>query len=146
MKKLLVLGTFACLTVSGVAMARDTVLHLPLADVLAMPEAKEKLDPSIHIYLSGSKTPPTQKQFVEVVTNRKTNAFNKTDEVACRWVALSALIELQEAAKRQGANAVMDVVSYYKKQPFTSATEYECHAGALIAGVALKGKVATVAQ
>ena len=32
-------------------------------------------------------------------------------------------------------------MSYYKKNPYTSETQYECHAGNLIAGVALKGDI-----
>ena len=81
----------------------------------------------------------------EDVTNKKTNAANKTDEQACRWVALSALRVLQDGAKSRGANAVVDIVSYYKKNEFKSASNYECYAGSILAGVALKGTYATVA-
>jgi hypothetical protein len=35
----------------------------------------------------------------------------------------------------------VNIVSYYRKQVFASDTLYECHAGAIIAGVALKGTV-----
>jgi uncharacterized protein YbjQ (UPF0145 family) len=54
---------------------------------------------------------------------------------------LSALIELRANALEQGGNAVVNIVSYYKKVPFSSPTEYECHAGAFVAGVALKGTI-----
>jgi len=63
---------------------------------------------------------------------------------ACRWVALSALRALQDGAKSRGANAVVDIVSYYKKNEFKSTTSYECYAGAILAGVALKGTYAKV--
>ena len=36
--------------------------------------------------------------------------------------------------------------SYYKKNTVSSETEYECHAGAVIAGVALIGDVVTLAE
>ena len=75
-----------------------------------------------------------------MVSNSKTNASNKSDEVACRWAMLSALVELQEKARRVGATMVVGVESYYKKVPFISDTEYECHAGAIVAGVALRGQ------
>jgi uncharacterized protein YbjQ (UPF0145 family) len=78
------------------------------------------------------------------VSNRKTNAANKSDEEACRWAALSVLKEFQESAKKRGANAVVDIVSYYKKNEFKSASNYECYAGAFVAGVALKGTYAKV--
>ena len=77
-------------------------------------------------------------------TNRKTNALNKSDEEACRWVLMSALVALQDAAKDRGANAVVDIVSNYKGREYASATRYECGAGTLMAGVALKGTYATV--
>jgi hypothetical protein len=38
-----------------------------------------------------------------------------------------------------GANAVVNIISYYRKVPMSSDTQYECHAGTLMAGVALKG-------
>lgn len=127
------------------AMARDTELHLPLADVLDMPEAKEKLDGSVKFYLAGQKTPKVLKRLESDVSNRKTNGVGKADDVACRWAALSALIAFQDKAKQLGANAVVDLVSYYKKNETKSDTNYECHAGAVVVGVALKGSYANVA-
>ncbi|ANN66584.1 excinuclease [Bordetella bronchialis] len=102
-----------------------------------------KLDGSVKFYLAG--TGPSGKVLeANVVTNRKTNAFGKSDEKACDWAAQSALISLQEAAKKAGANAVINIVSYYKKNETRDPAKYECHAGAVIAGVALKGDLATV--
>lgn len=126
------------------AVARDTTLHIPLADVLDMPDAVGKLDPDIKFYLAGQATPKVVKRFSSDVTNPKTNGFNKSDEVACKWAALSALISLQERTKREGGNAVVDIVSYYKKVEYKSATDFECHAGAFVTGVALKGTSAKV--
>lgn len=126
--------------------ARDTVLHIPLADVLAMPEAKEKLDPKMRFFLAGQDTPAVMKSFSVGVSNPKTNGVGKTDEFGCKWAALSALISLQNSAKREGANAVIDIVSYYKKNEYKSATDFECHAGAIIIGVALRGTYAQVAE
>lgn len=142
---------FAALAASAVLMsapasARDTRHLLPFQDVLDMPEAKEKLDGSVRFYLAGAKTPKVLERKGDGVSNRKTNGVGKSDEEACRWAALSALIAFQETARSQGANAVVDIVSYYKKNEFSSATEYECHAGAVVVGVALKGNYANVAQ
>ena len=126
------------------AFARDTELKLPLADVLAMPEAQEKLDGSVKFFLAGAPTPKVLEKKGEDVSNKKTNGVGKTDEVACRWAALSALIAFQDKAKTLGANAVVDLVSYYKKNTFSSPTEYECHAGGMIVGVTLKGTYAKI--
>ena len=74
-------------------------------------------------YLAGSRTPKVSKKFGEDTSNAKTNAFNKTPEEACRWNALSALTKLQEHAKRDGANAVIDIVSYNRSVTFSSPTD-----------------------
>ena len=109
-----------------------------------MPEAKGKLDGTVTFHLKGEKGPVVLQSLGEGVTNKKTNAFAKPPAKACAWVALSALVALQNEAKKKGANAVVELVSFYKKREFSSATEYECHKGAVMAGVALKGQYATV--
>jgi hypothetical protein len=143
MKKTLLIALLASASAFP-AFARDTELKLPFADVLAMPEAQEKLDGSVKFFLAGAKTPKVLEKKGDDVSNKKTNGVGKTDEVACRWAALSALISFQDKAKTLGANAVVDLVSYYKKNTFSSPTEYECHAGGMIVGVTLKGTFAKV--
>jgi uncharacterized protein YbjQ (UPF0145 family) len=49
------------------------------------------------------------------------------------------MVALEKRAKQLGANAVVNIVSYYKRIEMSSTTEFECHAGSVIAGVALKG-------
>lgn len=122
--------------------ARDSRLQLPLAEVLDPAYHQGKLDGSVRFYFADQTTPPVRAQRGEGVANRKTNAANKSDREACRWVMLSALIALQDAAKDRGANAVINIQSYYKKHEFASTREYECGAGALLAGVTLKGTYA----
>ena len=128
------------------AMARDTEYKVPLAEVLEMPEAQGKLDGTVKFYLAGQSTPAVFQKLGEDVSNRKTNGVGKEDRFGCKWAALSALIALQDKAKSLGANAVVDIVSYYKKSTFSSPTDFECHAGAMVIGVALKGTYAKVAK
>jgi opacity protein-like surface antigen len=128
----------------GAAQARDTVVHVKLSDVLDMPEAKEKLDPNFRFYLAGAQTPKVEKTLGEGVTNQKTNGVGKSDEFGCKWVVLSGLIRLQESAKQNGGNAVVNIVSYYKKNEWKDAEKIECHAGNIIIGAALKGQYAKI--
>jgi uncharacterized protein YbjQ (UPF0145 family) len=138
--------TLVAMLLSASAQARDTVLKLPFAEVLAMPEAHAKLDGSVRFFLAGQPTPTITNKFGEGVSNRKTNGAAKSDVDACRWAALSALIAFQDSAKLKSANAVINLVSYYKKVTVQSATEYECHAGGFVVGVALKGEYASLAN
>ncbi len=110
-----------------------------------MLEAQIKWDGSVKFYLAGQKAPNIIQRMSSDVSNRKTNGVGKSGDEACRWAALSALISFQDKAKQLGANAVVDIVSYYKRDEVKSATEYECHGGAFVVGVALKGTYAKVA-
>jgi len=145
MKKIL-LTAFAAAVCATPVLARDTIVKIPLQAVLDSAEAKEKLDGSVSFYLAGAKTPRIATKLGEDVVNEKTNGFNKSAEHGCEHVALSALLALQSGAKRAGANAVVDIVSYYKKETSSSATDIECHDGALISAVALKGRYAKLAK
>ena len=128
------------------AYARNTTVTVTLQSVLDMPEAQGKLDGSVKFYLAGSPTPKVLKKFGEDTSNAKTNAFNKTAEEACRWNALSALLKFQEHAKRQGANAIVNLISYERHEDFSNPTDLTCSDGAFMAGIALKGTYATVGK
>jgi len=128
------------------AAARDDALHQSFQDLLDSPEAKEKLDGSVKFFLAGSKTPKVLSRLGSDVSNRKTNSVGKSPAQACNWAALSALLAFQDKAKKLGANAVVDIVSYYKQVEFKSDTEFECHDGSMMSGVALKGTYAKVPE
>jgi hypothetical protein len=145
MKKLVAVSLLA-LVAAVPAFARNNAVTVTLESVLDMPEAKAKLDGSVKFYLAGSPTPKVLKKFGEDTSNAKTNAFNKSPEEACRWNALTALIKLQEHAKRDGANAVVEIVSYRDHVDFKSPTDIECSDGAFMGGIALKGTYATVGK
>ena len=130
-----------CTSFSAAAQARDTQLFLPLNEALNSANFIDRLDPNIQFFFGDQPYPASATKLGEFVTNKKTNAFGKSDVEACQWVLLSAMLSLQERALAQGGNAVVNIRSYYKKDEFSSAVEYECHAGALIAGVALIGEV-----
>lgn len=130
----------AVLMMSGTAQARDEQLFLPLEQALSTEEAYQIINPDIHLYFAGQKA-PGGRTIDTYVSNKKTNAVFKSDERACQWALYSALKSLQERAVKEGGNAVVNIESFYKKVPFRSATEYECHAGGVMAGVALRGTV-----
>jgi len=80
----------------------------------------------------------------EFSSNKKTNAFGKTDEYACQWAFLSAMLSFQDRIAKAGGNAVVNIRSYYKKNEIKSATEFECGNGAIMAGVTFIGDVVTL--
>ncbi|WP_432593380.1 excinuclease ATPase subunit [Stenotrophomonas maltophilia] len=145
MRRTLMIATAtALLALTSTASARDTRVEQSLQELISSQAAKDAgIDGSVRFYLAGQPV-SVQQRLGEDVTNKKTNAANKSDAEACRWVALSALRALQDGARSRGANAVVDIVSYYKKNEFKSTTNYECWAGTFVAGVALKGTYAKV--
>lgn len=140
MKKML--STLVFIGVSAVAVlpahARDDRLLMPISVAMESSDTKEKLDGSIRYYFGHQKTPKVLQKLGSDSSNKKTNAFGKSDEKACQWAFLSAMLSLEQRAKELGANAVINIVSNYKKVEMSSETEYECHAGGIMAGVALK--------
>ncbi len=129
--------------IPGISQARDTTHFLPFEQAVQEALNAGRLDGSVKFYLAGK---PVKASVVKsgVTTSQKTNAFNKSDEAACSWALQSALIRMQNAAKQAGANAVVNIVSNYKNVVYSDAQKYECHAGAVMAGVALKADLANV--
>jgi len=137
----LVLGIMCVATVAD---ARDDRLRLPLADVLSSPDAKAKLDPGVALYFGKQPYAALAARMSVTTANKKTNFFNKTDQEGCNWMFLSAARSLQEFARKMGGNAVVNIVSFYKSQEFSSETQYECGAGSFVGGVALRGEVVLI--
>ena len=123
------------------AQARDDRLKMPIADALNTPAAQEKLDPNIKLFFGNAKHPAPKQTLGTFTSNKKTNFFNKSDKEGCEWVFLGAAISLQDRAKREGGNAVINIHSVYKNEETHSTTDYDCGAGSVMGGVALRGTV-----
>ena len=128
------------------AQARDEHTMYSIQEAMNTEDAKAKLDKNISFYFGDQKHPSVEKRFGEFMSNKKTNAFNKTDERACQWAFLSAMLSFQDRAIREGGNAVVNIRSYYKRNEISSSTEFECGAGNIIAGVTFKGDVVKLAK
>jgi hypothetical protein len=146
MIKRVLFASFLVIMLSSMAQARDTRYTLKIQDVVNSPDYQTKVGTAIPFYFGNQPTPPIAQKLGEWVTSKKTNSFNKSDEEACRWVMLSALIELRERVTKEGGNAVINVVSYYDREEIPDKSEYECHVGVFVAGVALKGTVVKLAK
>jgi hypothetical protein len=132
------------LLVAAHAQARDTEYHLKIDEVMHDPEYSQKLGSDVVFSFGTQNAPAIDQNFGEFTTHRTANSFGKPDEAACRRAMASALIELRERTVKLGGNAVVNIVSFYKGNTRASETDYECHAGAIVAGVELKGTVVKV--
>ena len=143
MKKILLACLVGSVMMSTNALAKDDRVKFSIEPLLSSDKAKQALL-NVPVYFAGQPHAEPTKVWGEVSTNQKTNAFLKSNQEACEWVLLSALKALQEKARREGMNAVVNIRSNYKHQEFVSSEEFECGAGNVIAGVALKGDLVTL--
>jgi hypothetical protein len=130
--------------VAPVAFARSDFVDLDVKAAVQNSTGKQDPLESIRYYMKGQKHGAVAKKMGTFKANRKTNAFNKSDEEACNIAFISALIALQQRAKKEGGNAVVDIVSLTNGDDLTSPTQFRCTAGNIVAGVVLEGTVVTL--
>jgi hypothetical protein len=127
--------------VTSHAMARDTRHMFSLSEALKTPDAVQRISREVKMFFGQKPHPAIAKSFGTFTSNKKTNAFNKSDKEACEWDFLSAILSFQDRALKEGGDAVIKIHSYYKKQPTWSQTQYMCGADTFLAGVAFRGTV-----
>lgn len=126
--------------------ARDVVLSLPYRDVLSLPDANDRLDPSIRLFFGDQRYPEATSQRGDYFVDRSANSIIRTEIGACRSIALDNLVTLQERARAVGANAVVNIASDIKQQTNRNADNYTCRGGNFSANVALKGTMVTLPE
>lgn len=145
-RHLILASVITTILASPGAFARDDRNMYSIQDALATTEAKDKLGSNIQFFFGNQPYSDTGKKLGEFTSNRKTNAFNKSDKEACQRAFLSAMISLRDRAVKEGGDAVVNIHSYYKSKVFESNTEFECGTGTLIGGVTLRGTVVKLAN
>jgi uncharacterized protein YbjQ (UPF0145 family) len=138
MKKMLLVLAMGANGLGVPAQASDRVHMLPIAAAMAANNAQHRLE-GVQYFFGKQASPAVAQSLFSDQTSQKTNAFAKSDVTACNWAFLSAMLRLQKRAKEAGAHGVINIASNYGNHERSSDTEFECHAGAVMAGVALKG-------
>jgi len=144
-KKTILAMTALALLATGTAHASDRKVMTPIDAAMADNNAQEKLA-GVKFYFGNQPTPKVLKKLGSDTTSQKTNAFAKTDSKVCNWVFLSAMERLHHRAMELGANAVINIVSNYDNIEYSSPTEFECHVGGIMGGVALKADFVKIAD
>lgn len=123
------------------AFADDAVTTHSIEAVTARPEYAAELD-GVRFFFADAPHPAVARRIEEDArTSVRTRKFGRSNEEACQWVMLSALIQLRDHARAVGGDAVINIRSNWRNEEWASRTEYQCAAGFLMAGVALKGDV-----
>ena len=140
MKKLMLIALITTLAGCASKQSGDEVHFFQIADALNSPLATDVLDPTIKLHFASKGSAKIIQS--GLVSNRKTNAVSRTSEEACQRAFLSAVKQFQSTAAEKNATQVVNLISFYKKEPYSSTTQYECRVGTIMAGVALQGDLA----
>lgn len=125
--------------------ARDDKYILPIQAALEAKDVLGRPDGSVKFFFSKQPTPSIIARLGSDTTHGRTAKLRNSDQVICEAAFLAALLGLQRRAKQLGANAVVNIVSFYQKIEMASTSEYECHAGTA-AHVYLKGEFVKMAD
>lgn len=136
----------AVVAASGTVQAREARQLYSIDDALHRPRAEAKLSPDVRLYFGNRKHPRVTKTLGEWTASKKVNVLRKSDRQACERAFLSAVLDLQQRAMREGGNAVIRIRSDYRGTVTSSETQFVCGTGGLTAGVALKGTVVRLAR
>jgi uncharacterized protein YbjQ (UPF0145 family) len=138
------LGLWALFT--GTTYARNVQLMLPIAAALEAKDIPDKPTGSVKFFFGNQATPQILTKLESYVATPKTSAMGKSDQRACHEALLWTLVAMEKRAQQKGANAVVNIVSFYKKNEISSANEFECHVGNVIVSVVLKGDLVKIAD
>ncbi len=129
---------------SPIAYARNVKYLLPIKAALESAAAQKKPSGLVKFFFGTEHPPEILTVLGNAVVHRRIGTRPINDVTTCNAAFLAALVDLENRAKKLSANAVVNVVSYYKNIQLASETEFECHAGSG-AHVFLKGDFARVA-
>jgi uncharacterized protein YbjQ (UPF0145 family) len=132
------------LLLASPARADDAVANHSLEAVTARPEFASQLE-GVRLYFGNAPHGAVTRRIEpDATTSVRTRKLGRSTEEACQWVMLSALLNLRQHAIDVGGNAVVNIRSNWRNVEWSSTTEYQCAAGFLMAGVALKGDVVSI--
>lgn len=126
------------------AAADDAVTTHAIANVLQRTDFSSGGE-GVRFYFGDAPHPAASRHIErDATTSVRTRKLGRSTEEACQWVMMSALIQLRQHALDVGGNAVVNIRSNWRNNEWSSATEYQCASGFLMAGVALKGDVVSL--
>ncbi|MDR1855127.1 MAG: hypothetical protein LBR05_09530 [Azoarcus sp.] len=146
MKKLLALAMLASLSIPAAGQSGDP--YLPFQPVVAAAVSDGQLDGSVKFFLRGQTPANGVKEiFPEAVYDKPagTQVINISINRACATALRRVLASFEGYAKQFGANAVIDIVSFYDQKHYEDANNFWCHqenTGTYV--VKLRGKPAII--
>lgn len=144
MKKLLLIGLpLVCALTLPVNAAE--LKNISIQDALQSDDAKKGLPDDIKFYFGDSKPEGTvSKNIGQYTFQKEVNGSLKSAINGCHTALVTVLKELREAAKKEGANAVVNIVTNSKGKAVSSKEIYACDSGMLKSSVTITGELVVV--
>jgi hypothetical protein len=130
----------------GLAYSRNVELLLPIAEAMAAADVSDRPTGAVKFFFATQKSPEILKDLGSYLAAPRTGAAGLSDQRACHEAFLWTLVDFEKRAHRAGANAVVNIVSFYRYKEMASATNFECHVGNVIVTVWLKGDLVNIAD
>ena len=142
MKLASMISILAIAAASSPAMAADEMIKAKIEGGIAAGKAstRDQIKDDIALYFGKQKTPPVVKKLWEGDSTRPSGG-RKSKEQRCETAFASAIISLQNRARSEGGNAVINITSGAGE---SSETEFTCTAGRAMSRVRLHGTVVTL--
>jgi len=144
MKKLAIvlISTLCAITLQAQA---GELKNISIQDALSSDDAKLNLPDDIKFYF-GDAVPAgvVTSTISQYSFNREINSSLKSQIKACNSALVVALKDLREAAKKEGANAVINIKSNTKGKVLSSQEIYACDSGMLKSGVSITGDLVII--
>jgi uncharacterized protein YbjQ (UPF0145 family) len=132
--------------IAELAHGRNVELLVPIADAMAATGITDRPTGAVKFFFTTQKSPEIIKNLGSYLAAPRTGAAGRSDQRACHEAFLWTLLNMEKRAQRVGANAVVNIVSYYRKKEMASVSEFECHVGNVIVTVWLKGDLVKIAE
>ncbi|MFO1388385.1 hypothetical protein [Cellvibrio sp.] len=114
--------------------------NISIQDALNSDDAKLGLPDDVKFYFGDAAPTGTVTKTIGTYTfDREINASLKSQISACHSALVVALKEFREAAKKEGATAVINIKSNAKGKAVSSKEIYACDSGMLKSGVSISG-------
>ena len=108
-------------------------------------DAKLGLPDDIKFYFGDAKPEGTvTKTISQHAIDRDVNASLKSQIKACNSALVAVLKELREAAKKEGATAVINIKSNVKGKAISSQEIFACDSGMLKSSVSISGDLVVI--
>jgi uncharacterized protein YbjQ (UPF0145 family) len=126
---------------SSLALAADELVKFKIDGGIKTGKAssRDQIKDDIALYFGKQKTPPVVKKLWEGDSSQTSS--RRSQQERCETAFASAIIRLQNKARTEGGNAVINITSGSGE---SSETEFTCTAGRMMSRVHRRGTVVTI--